>query len=441
MLQDIQFTDKMRDVINDKSRVIFLEGVTGSGKSLVCSLKIFFDVFNLPADRNTSVLLGESTTTLERLFINNTMSIINLFPSLVKYAGNGQGGKRLIITTPTGDKYIYLVGFSNVKSQNKILGMTIDGLIIGDELDKAHPDFLSELFVRLYRNNGRMLVTSNGNNPDLEFYRDYMDKCEPVAKYISDVPQTTIAQMKEKKSELGYVYYFFGFYDNPKYTDEDIIALHNSVPKGSFRYLTKILGMRGASQGALFADLLTTYNIFVKKYNPNDYIEVFIALDMGSKNKNVVTATAINKNYKGVLVLDSLQIDAVTHDTIIEEVDKFISDFYNDFGSKVKYLFADDGLKHFLNRFNLKTRFKAIRCQFAIKPKHTQRVIYFEQALHFKSIHFVDNSGNRQLVKQLSKILTDGKGGITDDNKIENDYYDSLAYTVTPRIGKLLKQR
>ena len=95
------------------------------------------------------MLAGASVPVLERMFIQNESSFYNIFRPICEYTAAGQGGARIIVN---GKKTIYLVGYDNKRWQS-ILGLTIHGFNI-EEINIADDEFVSEAFIRTFRNGG-----------------------------------------------------------------------------------------------------------------------------------------------------------------------------------------------------------------------------------------------------------------------------------------------
>jgi hypothetical protein len=73
----------------------------------------------------------------------------------------------------------------------------------------------------------------------------------------------------------------------------------------------------------------------------------------------------------------------------------------------------------------------------SIKLTILERVVLKEQLLHQNRMLFVKDFGALDYAKALRKMKTDGKGGVIDDNKPENDYNDAGDYAMTPHYNKL----
>jgi len=94
---DIILHDKHKAVLKDKSRVIFLEGVTGSSKSFIAGLAFYLRAFNSGKNKTQFVIAATSTTVAEKMFIDNPSSFVNIFNQVCEYKKQGTGGSRIEI--------------------------------------------------------------------------------------------------------------------------------------------------------------------------------------------------------------------------------------------------------------------------------------------------------------------------------------------------------
>lgn len=231
-VSDLILTEKHIDLLNDDSQVIFAEGVTNSGKSLILGVKFFQKVMSSPANHKQFVIAGTSTPVLEKMFIQNEASFYNMFRPLCSYNAAGTGGAKITVKTVTGDKYIYLVGYDNSRRWKDILGMKINGFLV-EEINTAHNDFIGELFLRTFRNNGFLYCSSNGADDTLKVYVDYLDKGRPLEKYSKEIPDSTWSKLEEQTPNPKFRYYFFTFKDNPDMTPQEVATLFEAIPEGS----------------------------------------------------------------------------------------------------------------------------------------------------------------------------------------------------------------
>lgn len=206
-LDQIQITPKLKDILNDDAQVIFGEGTTYAGKSFIFGITFFRRVYHSPKSHNQFVLAGKSLPVLEKMYIHNMASFYNLYKPLCEYTAKGQGGAKILVKTPTGIKIIYLAGYDNKSRWSDILGLTIHGFNV-EEINIADDEFVGELMVRVFRNSGFLLCTSNGGDPDTLVYTDHLNQCRPLPKYAKEVPKETWKELERSKANERFRYYF-----------------------------------------------------------------------------------------------------------------------------------------------------------------------------------------------------------------------------------------
>ena len=94
-LDDVILKDKHRDLIKDRSQVIFCEGVTNASKSFIIGIAFILRILTEPENRTQFVLAGVSVPVLERMFIQNESSFYNIFRPICEYTAAGEGGARI----------------------------------------------------------------------------------------------------------------------------------------------------------------------------------------------------------------------------------------------------------------------------------------------------------------------------------------------------------
>jgi len=254
-VKNIVMTDKLRTILEDDGQVITVYGATGNGKSMIEIYKGLGRIYNSERHEQTYLLAGKDITTLERRFIENNYSVFNWWPfkGKWKYKKIDKGGSRIIIETRVGKKYIYLTPFQNVNAYARVLGNTINGVII-DEAVEADDMFLQEIVTRVNRTQGSWLIqTSNGGDPNHFFYTGIVNKSVPML----DVPEEELTYFEvEEKRNLKWKFYHMKLEDNPTYSEEQLYNFYNMYPVGSFMYFSRILGVRGYSMSSPFSAYL-----------------------------------------------------------------------------------------------------------------------------------------------------------------------------------------
>lgn len=269
-INTIQFTDKTRYVMGlseEEYPILIFHGATGNGKSMKSTLKYISRIMNAPRDRQTYVLAGRDIGALERRFVLSNRSVFNWYPfkGSWEYKKQGTGGAMIILKTRTGRKNIYLTPFNNVSSYSRILGETIDGVMV-DEAVEADELFLQEMVARINRTKGSWgIFTSNGGDPQHYFYTHMVNKSKRIEELLEGVIETPEAEVKYYDIERydNYLTVHMALEDNPVYDREQLEMFYRLYPAGSFMYNSRILGVRGFTQNAPFSPYMDS-SIFIK---------------------------------------------------------------------------------------------------------------------------------------------------------------------------------
>lgn len=386
-LDDVILLEKHKDLIKDRSQVIFCEGVTNASKSFIIGIAMMLRILTEPEDHTQFVLAGESVPVLERMFIHNEASFYNIFSPICTYTSAGIGGARIIVDTGPNrkSKVIYLVGYDNKKRWHSILGLTIHGFNI-EESNIADDEFISEAFIRTFRNGGWMYASCNGGDPDIPLYIDYMNKGRPLPKWASQVPKETWEELNRSVPDDSFRYYFFTFEDNPTMTQKQKLQLVNNTPKNSYQWKTKILGIRGIREGAIYADYMRRdKNIIYLDMLSDEYglaylgprgIELMtIGQDVGGTDNNVFTLNLFTRGFREHIVVDMLEFNDANHDQIWDKFSEWFRPYYERYSLYMKGAFIDSAAK--IMRLTMDDRLKKhfnLRCYGAYKFTIVQRV-------------------------------------------------------------------
>ena len=385
-LDDVILLEKHKDIIKDRSQVIFAEGVTNASKSFIVGIAYILRIMATGDDQTQFVLAGESVPVLERMYIQNESSFFNIFGAICEYTKAGQGGAKIIISMGSDrmDKIIYLVGYDNKKRWTGILGLTIHGFNI-EEINIADEDFVSEAFIRTFRNSGFMYATCNGGDPDLLVYKDYMNKGRPLEKWSSQVPKETWEELRTSNPDMSFRYYFFTFDDNPTMTQIEKAQLIELTPKDSYQFKTKILGIRGLREGVIYADYMSREKNIIDLdllddtkmafLNPRGIELITVGQDVGGTDNNVFTLNVFTRNYREHIVVDMLEFNDAGHDEVWSRFAAWFAPYYEKYSMYIKGVFIDSAAK--IMRLTMDDRLKQyfnLRCYNAYKWKIVQRI-------------------------------------------------------------------
>ena len=394
-LDDVLLLEKQIDLIKDRSQVIFAEGTTNAGKSFIVGIAFIMRILSEDDTRTQFVLAGESVPVLERMFIQNEASFYNIFKPICEYTRAGQGGARIVIEMGNDrpDKTIYLVGYDNKKRWRSILGLTIHGFNI-EEINIADDEFVSEAFIRTFRNGGWMYATCNGGDPDLIVYTDYMNKGRPLDKWASQIPKETWEELNRSQPDMAFRYYFFSFDDNPTMTQKQRTALINNTPKNSYQWKTKIVGIRGIREGVIYAEYMTRerniIDLDLLSDDPKalDYLQprgielMTLGQDVGGTDNNVIVLKLFTRNYYEVIDIDFIEFNDVSFDGIWERFNKWFKPYWEKYSIYFKGDFIDSAAK--IVKLSMDAKLKTeygLRCYGAYKYTIKERCDYGQRLL------------------------------------------------------------
>lgn len=274
-IDTIVWTDKteyVRGLASSDAPLLMFHGATGNGKSMIATLKFMSRIYNAPRDRQVYVLAGRDTPALERRFVESNRSVLNWYPFKGKwtYKKQGVGGARIIVRTRTGDKYIYLTSFNNVAAYSRVLGETLDGVLV-DEAPESDEMFLQEIVARIIRTDGTWgIFTGNGGDPNHYFYTHMVNISVPIDEKLDeagvvDYIRSPIEELRyyEDVRNPKYLTVQMGLGDNPTYKKEQLEEFHRLYPAGSFMHNSRVLGVRGFTQNSPFSPYMNQ-DVFIK---------------------------------------------------------------------------------------------------------------------------------------------------------------------------------
>jgi len=450
-LDEVILLEKHRDLIKDRSQVIFAEGVTNASKSFIIGIAFIMRILTEPDSKTQFVLAGESVPVLERMFIQNEASFYNIFRPICEYTRAGQGGARIVVNN---EKTIYLVGYDNKKRWRSILGMTIHGFNI-EEVNISDDEFVSEAFIRTFRNGGWMYASCNGGDPDTLVYTDYMNKARPLDKWASQVPNETWEELDRSIPDVSFRYYFFTFDDNPTMTQEQKLALINNTPKDSYQWKTKILGIRGIREGVIYADymsrdknivhldLLSDNKADMAFLAPRGIELMTIGQDVGGTDSNVFTLNLFTRGFREHIVVDMLEFNDANHDEIWDKFMEWFKPYYERYSLYIKGSFIDSAAK--IMRLTMDARLKqhyGLRCYNAYKFTIVQRVDNGVSQLDQARLLFTKKSEKCYEAFTKAYYVDTSKTDIRDfPQHIYKDRVDSVEYGQANYVKSMLKRR
>lgn len=254
------------------------------------------------SDKIYHLIVAEDIGIAEKNLINSERGILSEWGILATYNSNGKGEIRLphiSFDTPNGNRIIYIAGYSDVSKWKKVLGSQF-GCVYIDEVNICSIEFLREVTHRCKY----MMTTSNPDTPDLEVYKEFINKSRPLKKYEKDYPSELLAELKEPYVD-GWVHWYFSFYDNVSMTESDIQEKINAVPIGTKMYKNKILGLRGRATGLIF-DLKPEHIVTREWAKKQKYVYFSIGVDTSyskmTHDKLSFVAIGITKERKCIVL-------------------------------------------------------------------------------------------------------------------------------------------
>ena len=275
----------------------FLEGTTASGKTTIgAGVKFMLRVSASP--KKLHIIAGKSTGVVEKNLIQQDNGILDIHRGRAVYCGNGDKDYKFPHIKFEG-KIILILGYDTRDKWENALGGQY-GCVLIDEVNTANIEFVREISTR----NDYMLCTLNPDSPDLEVYKEFINRARPREKYKNDVPAEIMAELKKPENK-SWVYWFFTFHDNLGLTAEDIERKKNSAPIGTKLYKNKILGLRGRATGLIF-DLQPKNIITKEEAKKQKYIYYSIGVDTSysklTHDKISLMAIGITKERKCIVL-------------------------------------------------------------------------------------------------------------------------------------------
>lgn len=332
-------------------------------------------------------------------------------------------------------KRALLCGYSSADKWEKILGKTI-GVILVDEVNIAHKDFIDECFARQVSVNHPLQIwTLNGDRPDHWVYTDYINH----ATIIGDCPLSIRNDMDKASKTAGWYYQHWTMRDNPIMTDEKIARAENIYPKGSYYYQTKILGERGACGELIYLDYISPE--LIKPLDVYSYHTYGIGVDIGAtRAKNSFCLLGFTADFSQVGVIDKDSFNSCGYLEKTKRLKAFCDKWRE---LPIEYIAVDSAEQNYIS--DLKAEFYRDGYPTVIasyKATIKQRIDLDIILLSRGKMQFNDNDGARNVYRAFScaKWEEKRKGEVREDkNEWLNDVIDSCEYALTRNMKKLLK--
>lgn len=272
------FTEKQQALLkifkeNRLRRINILSGSVRSGKTWISLVLWAFWVLTMPKDR-TYFMAAKTLTSLKR-------NCLDLLTTLV-----GEGNFTYSLSLKEGylfGRKVILEGASDVRSEGKIRGLTLQGAYV-DELTLFPEDFFVMLLSRLSESGAKLFATTNPDNPQHFVKQKYLDR----------------------KDELDLCVFEFFVDDNTFLPKEYVEGLKKEYT-GVF-YERFILGKWVAAEGVIYRQIADNTEKYVAK-SPGDIAFATIGVDFGgNKSATAFSLVGFSKDLKQVVVLDEFYL-------------------------------------------------------------------------------------------------------------------------------------
>lgn len=385
------------------------------------------------------------------MFVDDPASPFNIFSAVSKYVGGSRPHFR--ITGRYSTKRIYLGGFGTARDWKKILGLNLHGIHI-EEMSAAHDDFIREAFVRVSRldTDPWMNASTNGANPEDIFYKEFFDKSIVNPLYNLDVPQITLDYMSETPNkDKKFEYIYFGFKDSPAQSEETINSIMNMFPPGSFFYMSKAIGARGFSEGAIYSPYMDRSKHIIpyddifdrKKYN---FIKFVIGIDVGVSDHTVFTLVGFTSGFKECIVIDYFKINNAGADEIYNRFKTWYDPYYKNeyIHPKIHGAFYDYGGGGLVLKKSIENKLYkeyGIQSANAFKKRIIDRIEANVKLLHADRLKFTSKADDiyKAFISAIytkNRTKTDPR---TFNVHLNKDKVDATEYAQAPFIDMMLR--
>ena len=187
------------------------------------------------------------------------------------------------------------------------------------KLNIADIDFLRELSMR----RDYWMLTLNPDNPDLDIYKEFINRSRPLPEYEQDYPEELMNQLLSQKAKDSSLHWYFTMDDNAALSEEKKEQIRNSVPVGSKQYKNKILGLRGRAEGLVFKRFDRNKQVINLDFNmlnamyfrqnilkPMEQVAcIFCGLDTGIEKDATALVTMLVTTSGRIIILPSMYYD------------------------------------------------------------------------------------------------------------------------------------
>jgi len=324
---------------------------------------------------------------------------------------------------------------------------------MADEINLAEDSFVDELIgSALAFPHSFIYLNSNGAHPDLHVYTQHLNSCRPLDIFVeelldSDILKKTYDQLIRAPKKDNWRYYHFNFKDNPILDEERITSIKSGYVPGSYLWLTKVEGGRGAREGAIYADFMTyNKNILPHREALKQKYQIFtLGFDTGYRDYNVITLNGFTRGYDKHIVLDMVKLNKANIDQMWTAIEAWITPYLSLISNRVHGVFIDYASGGRVIESSLRDRFMNIGIKIGEmkKLRIKERVEIGIDLLQAGRLQFSDKCIE---VYEAFTAPTYTKDRTKTDirewgNHIHKDIVDSVEYGQQPFVKYMLRNR
>lgn len=288
-IEKINFSVKQLAFLKCNCKREFLEGTTFAGKTMIASIKFILKVSI--SKKTQHFISGKDLGTLVKNIVSNDNGILKIFGSVIENKSAGSSAEplpHLILHSINGNKIIYLMGYDTIDRWEKALGGQY-GCGLVDEINIANINYIREISMRC----DYLCATLNPDDPELDIYREMINHSRPLKEFEKDYPEELINQLLSQEAFDNWVHWYLTFNDNPIVTEIKINDLKQSVPFGTKQYKSKILGLRGKSEGLVYLAFDRNTHCINQLSEDEKIFDIILGIDEGTHDPTSIIPFAI----------------------------------------------------------------------------------------------------------------------------------------------------
>lgn len=448
------FAKRLALIVKDSTRFVLLEGPARSSKTAIAIQAMYYAMMRSPSVRVGLIASKDNDTLINNLLDADVVGFLTTHPECSLETAEIGGYYIRMPTSSQGVKKILITGYDNEARWKKVLGGTIDIVLI-DEANIANEKFIHETFARQLSSDAPLTIfTTNGDNPDNMIYQEFGNYAQPIGA----IPASTLALINEFQSKhineektypntgvkVGYYYMFFQMSDNPVMTAEKLANAKSLFPKGSYYYQTKILGERSVQGEMIFVDYLEANKVLVDKipFFPTSYT---IGFDIGaSKAYSVLTMTAWNSDWSQACIVKLDSFNAKGYDVKKQHLRNFLTTLTSKEIAQISRIDIDSAESNFIADIAPIIMREYGRLVYpSYKATIKERIDMVIIGVSSGRLTILNKDNNRKVYDAYrSSRWAEGKiGEEREDLGLEiNDIMDSVEYSLTSRMKSLMSK-